>query len=135
VDHEKCAALQRDLEKQSEPQLVPIDRFFDGNDDEGSIGCNLEPHPGVRLFKETLLGLTRRPDVLAVHATIAEVDPGEDAWPFTDTVLVVGTLDSESLEAAVSELEPDEVGPADTDAIGVASHVPSNASAFVIWWD
>jgi hypothetical protein len=135
VNLEKCDALKRDLERESEPQLVPIDRFFDGNDDEGSIGCNLEPHPGVSLFKETLLGLTRRPDVVAVHAVIAEADPGEDAWPFTDTVLVVGTLDSESLAAAVSELEPDEVGPADADAISVAGRIPPGASAFVIWWD
>ena len=31
-------------------QVVGIDRFFDGNDDLGSIGCNLDPHPGIARF-------------------------------------------------------------------------------------
>jgi hypothetical protein len=114
MDLEKCNALKAELASEPDP-LVPIDRFFDGNDDPGSVGCNLSEHPGVDRFREVLVGLTRRPDVQAVYAQIAELDPDEDAWPFTDTVLVVGTIDSDTLADLVGPLQPDEVGPAAAD--------------------
>jgi hypothetical protein len=102
MDHAKCRALKAELAIQPEPQLVPIARFFDGNDDTGSIGCNLAPHPGVDAFRDVLVGLLGRPDVQAVYAQISELDPGEGCWPFTDTVLVVGSISTDELDRAVS---------------------------------
>ena len=29
--------------------LVSLEEYFDGNDDLGSIGCNLSDHPGVEV--------------------------------------------------------------------------------------
>jgi hypothetical protein len=55
----------RRLAAEPEPQLVPIEEFFDGNDDLGSIGCNLPEHPGIAVFRDILVGLTLRPDVEA----------------------------------------------------------------------
>jgi hypothetical protein len=34
-----------ELAAQPDPQIVAIHRFFDGNDDVGSIACNLLEHP------------------------------------------------------------------------------------------
>src|SRR5207244_2409262 len=113
MDDAKCRALKVELAAQAEPHVVPIGRFFDGNDDLGSIGCNLIPHPGVDRFRQILAGLLARPDVQAVYAQITELDPGEGAWPFTDTVLVVGAIPAADLRAAVAELQPDEVGASD----------------------
>src|SRR5262245_27366125 len=62
MDAAKCRALKRDLAAQPQPPLVAIERFFDGNDDLGSIGCNLMPHPGVEAFRDVLTGLLCRPD-------------------------------------------------------------------------
>ena len=135
MDQHKCVALKRELENQPEPQLVPIDRFFDGNDDEGSIGCNLIPHPGIGLFRETLLGLSQRPDVAAVYALITELDPGDDSWPFSDTVVVTGTLTPDELHTAIADLQADEVGPADPDVIGMSMSQLAGNSALVAWWD
>lgn len=45
MDVSKCNALKAELGAQPEPQIAVIDRFFDGNDDLGSIGCNLVQHP------------------------------------------------------------------------------------------
>ncbi len=135
MDQEKSDVLKRELESQPEPQLVPIVRFFDGNDDEGSIGCNLVPHPGIELFRQQLLGLLKRPDVTAVHALITEVDPGDDAWPFSDTVVVTGGITPEALRTAIADLQPDEVGPADPDAIGTTLSQSERSSALVAWWD
>jgi hypothetical protein len=110
MDLTKCRALKTRLGPDSYGQAVPIVEFFDGNDDLGSIGCNLAPPPGVDAFREVLTGVLRRPDVEAVYAQISELDPGEESWPFTDTVLVAGKISAVDLRSAVSSLHPDEVG-------------------------
>ncbi len=75
MDESKCAALKAELASQQPSPVVTIERFFDGNDDAASIGCNLIEHPGIEFFREVLLGLKRRDDVVAVYAQIAELDP------------------------------------------------------------
>jgi hypothetical protein len=134
MDTAKCRTLKAELSAQEAP-VVPIERYFDGNDDEASIGCNLIAHPGMGIFREVLVGLTKRPDVEAVYAVIAEVDPGEDFWPFTDTVIVFGRIEAEDLQQALRKLEPDEVGSAAD--FGIADEVLSKhaAPATAAWWD
>ncbi len=133
MDIVKCRTLKADLESEPEP-LIEIDRFFDGNDDLGSIGCNLLEHPGIERFRDILVGLERRPDVQGVYAQIAELDPGEDSWPFTDTVLVVGSIDPDTLRGLVAPLRPDEVGPA---ATGLPPSISEkhDGTVSVVWWD
>src|SRR5262245_48275825 len=121
MDQAKCRALKAELATQPEPQVVPIARFFDGNDDLGSIGCNLDPHPGIDAFRDVLTRLSDRSGVQAVYAQISELDPGDECWPFTDTVLVAGTIAADELQEAVDELQPDEVGPA--EELGVSPSV------------
>lgn len=135
MDDAKCRALKAELAAQPEPQVVPIERFFDGNDDLGSIGCNLDPHPGISRFRQVLTGLLIRPDVRAVYARISELDPGEGCWPFTDTVLVAGPVPADVLQEAVSELQPDEVGAADEFGVPPAIAERHNSPVTVIWWD
>ena len=76
MDMRRSQALKKQLAAQPQPWLVPIAQFFDGNDDLASIGCNLDDHPGVEAFRAVLTGLLGRPDVEAVYAQIAELDPG-----------------------------------------------------------
>jgi hypothetical protein len=135
MDEAKCRALKAELTPQPVPQVVPIARFFDGNDDLGSIGCNLDPHPGIDRFRNVLTGLLGRPDVQAVYAQISELDPGEGCWPFTDTIIVAGTIPIDDLGEAVTVLQPDEVTAAEqfgvSPSIGQRHHCP----IIVIWWD
>jgi hypothetical protein len=134
MDDAKCCDLKAELAAQPEPQVIPVERFFDGNDDLGSIGCNLDPHPGIARFRTVLTSLLARPDVEAVYAQISELDPGEGFWPFADTVMVVGPIPAADLWAAVGQLQPDEVGPA--DAFGVPPVVAAHRSPVsVLWWD
>ena len=135
MDDAKCRALKQKLAGQPEPQVAPIDRFFDGNDDLGSIGCNLEPHPGIDRFRQILTGLLARPDVQVVYAQISELDPGENCWPFADTVLVVGTIPDAELRAAVYELQPSEVGAAGDFGVPPTITEPHSSPVSVIWWD
>lgn len=132
---EKRNALVEKLNSEPEPQLVPVDEFFDGNDDIGSIGCNLPEHPGIDAFRTALVRLKERDDVVAVYAQIAEIDPGEDCWPFTDTVFVVGSLSSEDLAAELEALEPDEVGSAEDFGVPEQLLHKHKEPVLAAWWD
>jgi hypothetical protein len=135
MDDTKCRALKAELAAQSEPQIVAVERFFDGNDDPGSIGCNLMEHPGVEAFRDVFASLLGRPDVQAVYAQISELDPGDGCWPFTDTVLVVGTIPAEALREAVGALQPDEVGDAAQFGVSDAIAKRHGLPLLVVWWD
>jgi len=134
MDARKCNDLKAKLSSQSEPQVVPIDVFFDGNDDEASIGCNLIEHPGINVFHLVLLGLLDRADVVAVYAQISEVDPGDECWPFADWVFVVGTMPQHELAHALAPLQPDDVGPPEYE-VPKAITRQHDAPVLVAWWD
>jgi len=135
MDDAKCEALKAELSAQPEPQVVPIARFFDGNDDPDSIGCNLDPHPGIDRFRSVLTGLLARPDVKAVYAQISELDPGEGCWPFSDTIFVAGTVAEDALRQAVGVLQPDEVVAADQSGNSPSIAERYNSPVMVVWWD
>ncbi|HYV39690.1 MAG TPA: hypothetical protein VE988_28635 [Gemmataceae bacterium] len=135
MDIEKCRALKEKLADIPEPQIVSAAEFFNGNDDLGSIGCNLISHPGVEAFRTTLMGLLARPDVEAVYAQISELDPGDECWPFTDAILVVGRISGTDLRNAVKALHPDEVGTAQDFGISSTIGEKHRAPVAVIWWD
>jgi hypothetical protein len=134
MDVRKCDDLKAKLSSQPEPQVVPIEVFFDGNDDEASIGCNLIEYPGINVFRQILLGLLDRADVVAVYAQISEVDPGEGCWPFADWVFVVGTIPQHELADALAPLQPDDVGPPEYDVPETITR-QHDAPVLVAWWD
>lgn len=135
MDNTKCKALKEALAAQPEPQIVVAERFFDGNDDPGSIGCNLMEHPGIGAFRDVFAALLRRPDVQAVYAQISELDPEDGCWPFTDTVLVAGTISADELREAVSGLQPDEVGDAEQFGISPTVAKRHGTPVLAVWWD
>ncbi|MFE0756043.1 hypothetical protein ACFW16_18930 [Inquilinus sp. NPDC058860] len=109
-------ARQRLIEEISEQQragpieiAVPLDLFFDGNDDRGSIGCNLgDEQPAIAEFYRTLSDLRRRPEVQDILVRICAVDDDE-SWPFADTVYVISSLRQSEIESALAGLRFDEV--------------------------
>jgi hypothetical protein len=135
MDQSKRDRLVVALSSDPQSQLVRIDTFLDGNDDLGSIGCNLMQHPGIEVFRSTFERIANRRDVEAVYAQIAEVDPGEDSWPFADTVFVVGSIPVSELASELAALEPDEVGSAVN--FGIPPELEANRSSpvLVAWWD
>lgn len=135
MDLSKCAALKEQLAQEPDPQLVSIEEFFDGNDDLGSIGCNLCEHPGLDAFREVLSSLANRNDVRSVRVMISESDPGGDCWPFSDMVLVSGDISAADLRQFVRDLEPSEVAPA--EEFGIPSKVREirGEPLLAIWWD
>src|SRR5215468_12719267 len=135
MDVRKRDDLKSSLSAQPEPQTVPIEEFFDGNDDEASIGCNLVDHPGIHVFRSVLLGILGRTDVVAAYVQISEVDPGEESWPFADWVFVVGTISRNDLANALRPLQPDDVGPPGYLGVPEAITRQHDAPVLVAWWD
>jgi hypothetical protein len=85
--------------------------------------------------RRRLTGLLGRPDVRAVYAQISELDPGEGCWPFTDTVLVAGTIAADVLREAVAVLQPDEVGAAEQFGVSPSIGERHGCPVMVVWWD
>lgn len=135
MDAAKRNRLVTRLSAETSPQVVPIEVFFDGNDDLGSIGCNLMEHPGIEAFREVFHRIARRADVEAIYAQISEVDPGDGCWPFSDTVFFVGSITQEDLAAELSSLEPDEVASGAEFGVPAAIAKRHSASILAAWWD
>ena len=135
MDTSKRNQLVARLSREPKPQVVPIEVFFDANDDLGSIGCNLIQHPGIEAFRDVFARIAQRPDLKAIYAQIAELDPGADCWPFTDTIFVVGTISADDLANELTSLEPDEVGPGEDFRIPGAITQRHNAPVLAAWWD
>jgi hypothetical protein len=115
-------ALLEKLKVQSIPvgqhsgPTVSIGDFFEGNDDAGSIGCNLMLHPGVNKFYKLFADIRSRRDVQDVRVEIKDL-VDEHSWPFADTVFVLTSMTQGNLRDLVVALEPDEVGPFPSDSI------------------
>lgn len=115
--------------------VTTLERFFDGNDDRGSICCNLDPHPGIARVRDVLTGLLTRPDVEGVYVYVLDINPGEHSWPHSDTVLVVGNIKLRALKNAVADLMPDEVGTAIDGILPPDIRKRHNGRVRTIWWD
>jgi hypothetical protein len=135
MDHAKRDQLVARLSVEPAPQIIDYEVFFDGNDDLGSIGCNLLEHPGLEAFRDAFARLAQRPDVKGVYAQIFELDPGEGCWPFTDTVLVVGSISVEDVAAEVAALEPDEVCAAAGSGLAELIGKRFAEPVVLVWWD
>jgi len=92
----------------------------------------LSEHPGIEAFRSTFEALAKRLDVEAIYAQIAEFDSGEEFWPFTDTVFVVGRISLAELRSIVQHLQPDEVKYFN---IPQAIHDRHAGPILGIWWD
>jgi hypothetical protein len=116
--------LLAEIERQGDGAAVSLELFFDGNDDLGSIGCNLIEHPGIGTFARVLRAVRVRSDVEDVLVAISEVMP-DGEWPFSHTVYVLTEAPVGDVAEWTADLEPDEV---DEDEW-------NGRHAVVLWWD
>jgi hypothetical protein len=88
--------------------IVTIEDFFEGNDDFGSIGCNIYPdQPSLSDFYKRFKGIKQNESVDNIYIRIADIDDG--IWPFTDTVYVISNLKIDQIKELLVDLRPDEV--------------------------
>ncbi|MGO8672033.1 MAG: hypothetical protein ACLQVD_11780 [Capsulimonadaceae bacterium] len=117
------------------PPVVALEDFFDGNDDIGSIGCNLDEHPGPQAFFATLRDIRQKPGVQDVLVEILEVEDGE--WPFSDRVYVLSSAPLDTVEEWFDPLQPDEVTegiPWNRPPRGLPEPAPK-MTVYSAWWD
>jgi hypothetical protein len=116
--------------------VVSLELFFDGNEDPGSIGCNLSDHPGPARFYGVLSAVRDRPEVYSVWVGISEVI-GPDEWPFSDHVYVVTTTSPAEVRSWAAALRPEEPGEDWWNDVPPLQEieVPPHARLVTLWWD
>lgn len=117
--------------------IVSLEDFFEGNTDEGSIGCNLLEHPGIETFYNVLLKIREQENVQDVFIEIMDIEEDDDYWAFSERLYILTSVDQETVEKWVSELEPSEI-----DDQGyvfgkppLAPELKDGYMVFSLWWD
>jgi hypothetical protein len=118
--------------------VVSLEDFFTGNNDLGSIGCNLDEHPGMERFFAVLKSIRARPEVQDVLVTIYEYDEQDDTtWPFSERVYVLTSAPAVDLAEWAKELQPTEV--LDDGFVGgvppAAPKLRPGIKVLSLWWD
>ena len=134
----ECEELVQKIASQNLPAgevVVTLEDFFIGNDDRGSIGCNLgDDQPEISEFYDTLLEIRSKPEVQDVLVRIYDSDTS--GWPYSDTVYVLTSKALEDVRKWVAELKPDEIyaewmyGPPPK-----APKLGAGIKPYSVWWD
>jgi len=114
--------------------LVSRQEFFDGNDDSGSIGCNLAEHPGMEAFDAAFRAIEALPGVSGVYLAIAELMDEEGVWPFTDTAFITTSLSPGAFQQILAPLQPDEVERF-SETFANPPKIPAKHRLIHVWWD
>jgi hypothetical protein len=128
--------------------VVPLDLFFEGNEEEASFAPNLWPHPGIPKVYSVLRSIRERDDVDDVVVQIDEVLPDPD-WPYASAVYVLTSATAEQVHEWASAIEPDEPGAADSENYGWLEYggrdrstappgappIPDGCRPVILFWD
>jgi hypothetical protein len=115
--------------------LVTLEEFFDGNDDGGSIWCNLSAAPTPEKVFQILKKIRDRKDVGDVRILVTQYDGADDEWPFSDTVYFITSGSTDDVmswlgdEYAADEMWLEEFGRAQ------AIPLPRGMHIIAAWWD
>jgi hypothetical protein len=115
---------------------VSLEEFFVGNDDGGSIWCNIQnPIPPDRVF-DILRGIRDRDRVADVVVLVTQYDGGKEEWPFSDTVYVITTAGADDVVSWFDpEHAPDEYWLAAKPEEFETLTIPEGMHAVGLWWD
>lgn len=144
MDQDRRRELIESIKRQGLPggrtplPVVSLEEFFVGNDDLGSIGCNLlDEHPGVDGFYRTLADVRGRLEVQDVLIEIYEVEGDQESqWPFSERVYVLTSAAKPDVERWLAPLFPDDVNEGWTFGVPTAApHLEVGVRVFGAWWD
>ncbi len=118
------------------PPLVTLEEFFEGNDDGGSIWCNLPSAPRPHQVYAALKAIRERTDVSDVKILVTQYDGGEDEWPFSDTVFIATSAHPEAVSDWLGEdFAPDEMSVFRDGGWPDGLKVPERHIVVAGWWD
>ncbi len=107
---------------------VSLEDFFDGNDDEGSLACNLTEHPGIDFFYSELMSF-RNTNQVDVFVEIYEIE--EEMWPYSERVYIIGNVSAENIANLCSKLQASEIESPDEKQINRILY----KNVLSLWWD
>ncbi|MDX2007253.1 MAG: hypothetical protein SFU83_18590 [Meiothermus sp.] len=119
--------------------LLTLEEFFEGNNDYGSIGCNLPDQPSPQEFYQLFRQIRSREVVQNVLVQVhSQDDP--DLWPFCDTTFLVTSAPLIEVASWFTErFRPDNIDEGWQDwemDINRASYdFPTNVRPVVLWYD
>ena len=116
--------------------VIDLNTFFDGNDDSGSIWCNLSIAPEPKDVLEKLEEVRKRDDVDDIKILVTQYDGGDEEWPFSDTIYFITSADENELIAFLGQdYQPDEVWIENQAAELHSINLPSGMKLVAAWWD
>lgn len=75
--------------------MVTLEKFFKGNDEIRSIGCNLDHDPQPADLYNLLMPMWDRSEVSDIRIQITCMDDPGEQWPFSDTIWIMTSTSSE----------------------------------------
>src|SRR5262249_43406109 len=117
--------------------LVTLEEFFEGNDNYGSIGCQLTPMLGPEFFFLTFKSIRSLPNLHGVLVEVAEVEPEDSlAWPFSDRVYVFTDAERDELAQWAAPIKPDAIQEGFSNGKHrCAPAIVSGFKCYSLWWD
>lgn len=115
--------------------LLEVDEFFEGNNIEGSIGCNLASAPTPKQFYELF---RKTSGFESVHKVLVQITAFDDPdWPFSDTVWIITSSALDQVKSWFpEELCPDEVWEGwIKDCSYEPVDIPNGMQPIACWWD
>lgn len=117
--------------------IVSLEDFFVGNEDLGSIGCNLMKHPGIDQFYQILKKIRDKAEVYDILVEIYEFDETDEiVWPFSERIHILTSGSQEMVKEWVLPLMPDEVYETpESEGVFLRQQTRSDLKVYSVWWD
>ena len=115
--------------------FVSIKDFFEGNEDDASIGVNIYPdQPSLREFYDTLKEIEKTNKTEGIFVRITDVDDTD--WFYSDTIYLFGDYTLDEVKNMFKLLSPDEIYEGRMyDRASNISHIAPGVKVYSIWWD
>lgn len=115
-----------------EEVVMNLATFFEGNNEIGSIGANLDPEVKPSEFYSLFKQIESSPKTEKIYVRIADEEEGE--WPYSDAVYIIGDWTKAELSELVKKLHPDEIQEGWMYPMPKNIPEPKN-KVFTLWWD
>lgn len=126
---------------QTKPIYLPLDEFFDGNNDDASIAPNLNTKLKVSEYYKILKNIQNDKKVIGAFAELKDVmiyennQLNDNEWFYTDVIYFVGDLTKEEIAKRVKKLKPDEVEYSTEEELTQLNEDFQGQKIVYIWWD
>jgi hypothetical protein len=116
--------------------VVSLEDLFEGNQDEGSIGCNLIPYPGLDQFYSVLKSIRSSDGVQDVLIEVHSIED-EESWPFSESIWILCRASEAQVKDWMKPLKPDEIwqGWGKAGKPPAAPNPQEGVSVYGLWWD